>query len=517
MAACCPAWSLTLLTTPAIVIDALDQGGTLTFEFDSSWRPEDTQNARIFASFDGGALVEVLEFSSDSNSPNFKPDATTETVSFSVAVPGDASEVAFTFRYAGTNDWWWAIDNINVTGDAGSTAFSEDFEGVTLGDSIDEGLPGPASNVWTETGPSGWIVDDTGVPTFTDPVFGVKEWEGWAWVDADFWSTAAGDQRRSQFTGPEGFASNIVMVADPDEWDDESRGVDEFTESPDDLGLYNAFVTTNSISLGENPQANSMRLFFASSWRPEGRDNGNLGNTNNQTAVLEVSFDGGEFVRVLEWQSSSIELDELGQPVLDGQGQQIPLPTVGEGGQGNQFGFKPDEFANEFISLDIDNPDGAAAVVFRYGLINASNDWWWAVDELVLSTINTGGGLALPPNPFGVSAESFQQTAFPSVDVGDSDFAISYVVQVSADSEFPAGGTIEFAGGPGLNQVPSPLVNGTFFFRAIATNDNGDTVSSNLAEVLVDTQLFPDLDADGNVNGVDLNIFLDNNDNPPAP
>lgn len=35
---------------------------------------------------------------------------------------------------------------------------------------------------------------------------------------------------------------------------------------------------------------------------------------------------------------------------------------------------------------------GATAVIFRFAFLNAANDWWWTVDNLVVNA--TVGGLA---------------------------------------------------------------------------------------------------------------------------
>ena len=63
--------------------------------------------------------------------------------------------------------------------------WSEDFEGLTLGDSQDEGRfapvgpvaptdpptadPDPIPNVWTDVAPTGWTVDRSGVPGYNNP------------------------------------------------------------------------------------------------------------------------------------------------------------------------------------------------------------------------------------------------------------------------------------------------------------------------------------------------------------
>ena len=92
---------------------------------------------------------------------------------------------------------------------------AEDFEGLTLGPRVEEELAG--DEVWTDTPPTGWAIDDSGVPGVGDPATdGVTEWAGWAFTNKEWWTQTAGDQRRSEFV----LAQGTVAVADPDEWDD---------------------------------------------------------------------------------------------------------------------------------------------------------------------------------------------------------------------------------------------------------------------------------------------------------
>lgn len=109
----------TSFTSPAINIDGVTEN-TVIIRFDSSWRPEDTQKAAVNVSFDGGAFTQVLLFESDSTSPDFKPDATNETVELAINNPAGATTMEVQFEmFDATNDWWWAVDNIQVAGEGG--------------------------------------------------------------------------------------------------------------------------------------------------------------------------------------------------------------------------------------------------------------------------------------------------------------------------------------------------------------------------------------------------------------
>ena len=95
--------------------------GSLQLIFDSSWRPEFDDNyhqtAIVTASFDGADSFVLLLWESDGSSPNFKPDATNETVIVELGNPDGATSLVLEFGlYDAGNDWWWAIDNVEVSG-----------------------------------------------------------------------------------------------------------------------------------------------------------------------------------------------------------------------------------------------------------------------------------------------------------------------------------------------------------------------------------------------------------------
>ncbi len=229
---------------------------------------------------------------------------------------------------------------------ANVTLFSENFDGLTLGPNTNETLANPQA--WTETPPAGWSVNDTGVPTLGIATRGVKEWEGWSFANKNWWVQATGDQDRGLFT----LGSGTVAVADPDEWDDRGAPVNGATGQPA-LGYFNALMRTPAIALGSTP-ANTAKLTFASSWRDECCDDGPT-DTNNQTAVVRASYNGGTtFSEVLRWDSLSTSST-----------------------------FKNDA-PNEQVTINLTNPAGAASVIFEFGLLNAGNDWWWAIDNVEL-------------------------------------------------------------------------------------------------------------------------------------
>jgi hypothetical protein len=241
--------------------------------------------------------------------------------------------------------------------------YFEDFEGLPLGPNVDEALVG--AQVWTSTPPEGWEWDASGIPGVGNPdLDGVTEWAGWGFADKVWWMTTAGDQRRTEFT----LGSGTVAIADPDEWDDANHAP----------GLFNAYTTTSAINL-QGQAANSLVLAFASSWRDEALDDGapdfpvdaNGNPINNQTAVISALYDANPPVEILRWDSVS------GSPTFH------------------------DDNPNELVVIPLNNPEGAASLKLKLGLLESANDWWWAVDNLAVG---------VPPFANAVSGNGFSFT-----------------------------------------------------------------------------------------------------------
>ena len=137
----------TTLTSPSIDINGVTEN-TVLVRFDSSWRDEDTQKVRFSVSFDGGSFTEVFLWDSDPASPNFKDDATNESVELLINNPAGSSSMQIQFEmFDATNDWWWAVDNIEVAGQGGTP--SEPPASFTL--SVNEFNDSPLVPVsWTQ-------------------------------------------------------------------------------------------------------------------------------------------------------------------------------------------------------------------------------------------------------------------------------------------------------------------------------------------------------------------------------
>ena len=331
------------MSTPSIDISDLETG-TVELTFDSSWRPESSQTANVTASYDGGDPIEVMRWESSSSSSFFHDHNTNETVAVPLANPEGAQTVVLTFGYFDAdNNWWWAIDNVVVSGFPVAAAapiriFSEKFDGVTLTPSVDEVPPG---DFWTKTPPAGWNIDDSRMAGFGDPATdGVTDWAGWSFANKDWWVQVAGDQERSTFD----LATGTIAICDPDEWDDAFHSE----------GTFNSFLDTAPLDIS-GVDAGTVELKFDSSWRPYAA----------QTATVSVSFDGGDWIDVLVYESDSASAN-----------------------------FK-DHTTSETVTVPLNNPAGASSVIISFGLFNAGNDWWWAIDNLEVSGLSGGNAVAL--------------------------------------------------------------------------------------------------------------------------
>ena len=176
---------------------------------------------------------------------------------------------------------------------------------------------------WTHTPPTGWkLSNDPKMPQGDAP------WQGWSFTTLDVWKAAdVGIQARDEFTK----ASGVFAIADPDEWDDRN--------SPASKGTFNSTLATPSIDV---TGADNLKLTFDSHWRPY----------DDQTGLLLASFDGGTPVEILRYDSNNT--DDSG-------------------------------FRNQTITKNFNVPDGASKLVLRWQLLNANNDWYWAIDNIALT------------------------------------------------------------------------------------------------------------------------------------
>ncbi|MEV8632616.1 alkaline phosphatase family protein [Streptosporangium sp. NPDC051023] len=191
---------------------------------------------------------------------------------------------------------------------------TDPFDGLTLGTRVGEtGIPATVKG-FTHTAPSGWSVDNTGLPSG-----GVEEWRGWSFTTDEFWSRAQRDQWRELFVRGRG----VFAVADSDEWDDASHGT----------GTYNSTLVSAPYSVAGRTTA---KISYVTHYRQEG----------TQKAQVLVSFDGGPTTVVKSYTADAVSQAE---------------------------------------SLSVAVPSGASTMTVRFRYYDASNNWYWAIDDLRVS------------------------------------------------------------------------------------------------------------------------------------
>jgi hypothetical protein len=112
----------TFFTTQPVPLAGL-LPGSLRLEFDSSFRPESpgTQFALVDVSFDGGtSWTNLLKYQTENSGGTGSLLRVNERVGLNVPNP-TSGDALFRFGYTEAgNDWWWAIDNLRVTGETGT-------------------------------------------------------------------------------------------------------------------------------------------------------------------------------------------------------------------------------------------------------------------------------------------------------------------------------------------------------------------------------------------------------------
>lgn len=194
---------------------------------------------------------------------------------------------------------------------------------------------------WSDQVPFGWAKENPA----PHPEGGQPEFDGWIPMDKNWWINQQGNQERTDFELGQG----VVAVADPDAYDDFDIDIDV------DGGLFHALFTTPEIDL-TGVAAGSAVLNFDSSFRAE----------PTQIAVAEVSFDGGATWEEILRYDGAVETDRA--------------------------------HTNEALSFPLNNPAGGTMLA-RWSLLQASNDWWWAIDNVVVTAdvaTNVYEGIADP-------------------------------------------------------------------------------------------------------------------------
>jgi hypothetical protein len=101
---------LTVLKTPSIDLSSVAPGELIRLQFDSSWRSESGQIGILTAMLDGSPLELFRWEGGDDIVPGGDRNRTVD-ITFDA---GGASSLQLLFSYEAGNNWWWAIDNIQV-------------------------------------------------------------------------------------------------------------------------------------------------------------------------------------------------------------------------------------------------------------------------------------------------------------------------------------------------------------------------------------------------------------------
>lgn len=126
------------LNSPTIDISGAD-ADSLRLAFDSSWMPEGSQEVRITVSYDGGPAQEVMRWTSGRGDQTYHDVALNEHVVLDLDNPEGATSMTLSFSMpqAG-NNWFWAIDNIEVQKQASEVSDNTAPEAVTDSYAVDE-------------------------------------------------------------------------------------------------------------------------------------------------------------------------------------------------------------------------------------------------------------------------------------------------------------------------------------------------------------------------------------------
>lgn len=229
------------------------------------------------------------------------------------------------------------VAGMTATAAHSAVLIDENFESIALGPYVSATEVGKGDGTdWSATLPAGWT------SSFTGPAGNPVEFQGWKIHDVDSWIATEGDQERSFWSRGGVGSHGKVLVADTDAYDDGTNI---------DIGLFNAFVSTPAINLGTLAPA-SVVISFDSFLKVEA----------TSILTLAVTFDGGTSYTTLLTYDPALLADGL---VIDDR-----------------------------VSIAVANP-GSGSMSFRFALTNGSNDWWWGIDDVLVTADLAGGGAAV--------------------------------------------------------------------------------------------------------------------------
>ncbi|MGY4391740.1 alkaline phosphatase family protein [Streptomyces sp. TE12347] len=84
---------------------AVSGGSTRNLTFQTHYRHEAGQTAQVLVSYNGAAPTVVKTYTAD---------AVAKAEALALQVPAGATDVQVRFRYSGTNNWFWTVDNVRL-------------------------------------------------------------------------------------------------------------------------------------------------------------------------------------------------------------------------------------------------------------------------------------------------------------------------------------------------------------------------------------------------------------------
>ena len=174
-----------------------------------------------------------------------------------------------------------------------------------------------------------------------------------------------------------------------------------------------------------------------------------------------------------------------------------------------------DHAPNETVLVDLANPAGASELVIKFGMFDAGNDWWWAIDNVVVNAGVKPPSLVTSPSSVEVD-EGSEATFSVAVDgsgpfkyewfyngesIGVYDSAESsntlVISRASADDAGAYSVAVSNAGGAtpktanALLEVKAALAGSQLFFEGFEGLPLGPNVDEALAGEAVWTDTLP--------------------------
>ena len=358
--------------TPAADATGVDYQTDLVVTFDQSVR-KGAGVIRVVTAATGVAVEEI-----DVSSSAVTVSGAVMTIDLSVNLPGlteyfvlmDDGVVTDT-----TADLIPASVLMQENFDAVALEMFPEYVGLTASERATFSAPGPD---YTLTGPLDFAVDNALMPAG-----GSSPFEGWSFMSKNSWVAEQGDQSRSRFT----LGSGVVAVADGDAWDD----------YPHDDGRMNTFLVTRPIDLaGITP--GSVSLEFDSSYYHE----------LPQFATVEVSYDGGT-----TWGPLLFFGDSSVPGINDGSSRNDNIVITSASAANDIIG-------GSIVDAPLNTP-ATGTLQFRFGYQEAGNNWWWAVDNIVVKGERAG----MPFAGLTAGAWSFTTAEAPTLTVSLDDASIA--------------------------------------------------------------------------------------------